>query len=72
MTSFIPRGLLALTWLEIKIYEGKKHQVRHMTAAMGLFTLRLMRVAIGPVNLKDLRVAEWRDLAESEIRALKT
>ena len=42
------------SWLEIKISEGKKRQIRHMTAAVKLFTLRLVRVAIGPIELEDL------------------
>lgn len=65
-----PHGPTA--WLEIKLYEGKKHQVRHMTAAVGLFTLRLVRVGIGPVRLGDLPAGGWRDLGDSEIRALRT
>jgi 23S rRNA pseudouridine2457 synthase len=58
-------------WLEIKLAEGKKHQIRHMTAAVGLFTLRLIRVAIGPVELGNLKVGDWRELSAGEIRSLK-
>ena len=43
------------TWLRIVLREGKKRQIRHMTAAVGLPTLRLVRVAIGPVSLGDLQ-----------------
>ena len=59
------------SWLEIKLREGKKRQIRHMTAAVKLFTLRLVRVAIGPVQLGDLRVGEWRDLIPSELKTLQ-
>jgi len=59
------------TWLEIKLREGKKRQIRHMTAAVGLFTLRIFRVAIGNIQLDDLPVGEWRDLDGSEIRELR-
>jgi 23S rRNA pseudouridine2457 synthase len=63
-----PHGPTA--WLEIRIAEGKKRQVRHMTAAVGLFTLRLVRVAIGPIRLGNLAQGKWRELAKSETRLL--
>ena len=59
------------SWLEIKLREGKKRQIRHMTAAVRLFTLRLMRVAIGPVQLGNLRVGDWRELTEKELKVLQ-
>jgi len=59
------------TWLEIKLREGKKRQIRHMTAAVGLFTLRLIRVAIGAVKLGDLPPGQWRDLTPAELKELK-
>jgi 23S rRNA pseudouridine2457 synthase len=58
-------------WLEIKLREGKKRQIRHMTAAVKLFTLRLVRVAIGPVQLGDLRLGEWRELTRNELKTLQ-
>ncbi|HEY5730202.1 MAG TPA: pseudouridine synthase [Anaerolineales bacterium] len=64
-----PHGPTA--WLEIKLREGKKRQIRHMTAAVGLPTLRLVRVAIGQVNLGDLRSGAWRDLTQNEIEMMK-
>jgi 23S rRNA pseudouridine2457 synthase len=64
-----PHGPTA--WLEIKLREGKKRQIRHMTAAVGLFTLRLVRVAIGSVMLGNLDVGEWRELTVPEVRLLK-
>jgi len=50
-------------WLEIVISEGRNRQVRRMTAAVGLPTLRLVRVAIGPYRLDDLAPGGWRDCA---------
>lgn len=64
-----PHGPTA--WIEIKLSEGKKRQIRHMTAAVGLFTLRLVRVAIGSIKLGDLKPGEWRDLSGNEIELLK-
>src|SRR5690606_2914171 len=49
-------------WLELRIGEGRNRQVRRMTAAVGLPTLRLIRVAIGPWRLGTLQPGEWRPL----------
>lgn len=59
-----PHGPTA--WLEIILHEGKKRQVRHMTAHVGLPTLRLARVAIGPVTLSGLQPGQWRELTRDE------
>lgn len=64
-----PHGPTA--WLEVKLREGKKRQIRHMTAAVGLPTLRLVRVAIGQVRLGDLEPGAWRDLTPDELSSLK-
>ena len=50
------------SWLELVIREGRNRQVRRMTAAVGLPTLRLVRVRIGPWSLDGLPPGEWRDL----------
>lgn len=59
-------------WLEIRLREGKKRQIRHMTAAVGLFTLRLVRVAIGPIRLGDLQPGQWRALTSAERESLNS
>jgi 23S rRNA pseudouridine2457 synthase len=47
-------------WLELVISEGRNRQVRRMTAAVGLPTLRLVRVAVGMHRLDALAPGEWR------------
>jgi 23S rRNA pseudouridine2457 synthase len=54
-------------WLEIILREGLNRQVRRITAAVGHPTLRLVRVAIGPIVLGDLQLGQWRDLTSDEI-----
>ena len=57
-------------WLELTIQEGMNRQVRRMTAAVGHPALRLIRIAIGPVTLGELRVGESRELTATEAAAL--
>jgi 23S rRNA pseudouridine2457 synthase len=49
-------------WLSLKIREGKNRQVRRMTAAVGLPTLRLVRWAVGEWTLEGLAPGEWREV----------
>ena len=53
------RQSIPTTWLELIIREGKNRQVRRMTAAVGLPTLRLVRAAIGPHTLDGLPLGAW-------------
>lgn len=58
-------------WLEVTLNEGKKRQIRHMTAAVGLFTLRIVRVAIGRLEIGQLQPGEFRELTRDEMRILE-
>ena len=51
-------------WLELVIHEGRNRQVRRMTAAVGLPTLRLVRVAVGPHRLDGLQPGRWRQISD--------
>jgi 23S rRNA pseudouridine2605 synthase len=57
-------------WLEIILREGKKRQIRHMTAAIGFPTLRLVRWAIGPLTLDDLKAGDSVPLTRKEVADL--
>ena len=59
------------TWIELVLTEGRNRQVRRMTAAVGHPTLRLIRTAIGDVQLGDLPAGAWRDLTLAELRRLR-
>jgi 23S rRNA pseudouridine2457 synthase len=64
------RSDIETSWLRIVLREGKKRQIRHMTAAVGHPTLRLVRVAIGPLTLRGLAPGEWRDVEGEELAKL--
>ena len=68
-------------WLEITLTEGRNHQIRHMTAAIGFPTLRLVRASIGispeqELTLDKLQPGEWRNVSFQErnilLRLLKS
>ena len=56
------RKTVADSWLELVLREGRNRQVRRMSAAVGLPTLRLVRTAIGPYALDGLAPGAWREL----------
>jgi len=54
------RRRIPTAWIELVIREGRNRQVRRMTAAVGLPTLRLIRWAVGDWTLADLSPGAWR------------
>jgi len=56
------RASIPTAWLELTLFEGKNRQVRRMTAAVGLPTLRLIRYAVGEHTLADLPPGKWREV----------
>jgi 23S rRNA pseudouridine2457 synthase len=64
------RANIPTAWIQVTLHEGKNRQVRRMTAAVGHPTLRLVRIAIGPISLGNLQPGEWRELSAQEVRAL--
>lgn len=70
------RRAIPTAWLELELREGRNRQVRRMTAAVGLPTLRLVRVAIDlkdgqpPLSLEGLEPGQWRPLTPAECRRL--
>lgn len=58
------RAAIPTQWVELVIREGKNRQVRRMTAAVGYPTLRLVRLAIGTLDLRELQLApgQWREV----------
>ena len=56
------RKAIPTSWLEIMLTEGRNRQVRRMTAAVGLPTLRLIRLAVGPWTIEGLAPGTWREI----------
>ena len=58
------------SWIELILTEGKNRQVRHMTSAVGLPALRLIRVAIGSFKLAGIPEGKWRELSNDDKKLL--
>lgn len=59
------RKTIPTSWIELVINEGKNHQVRHMTAAIGYPTLRLIRHRIGQWQIGTLQPGEFCQYTKS-------
>lgn len=61
-----------VSWVQLVLREGRKRQVRRMTAAVGFPTLRLFRAAIGHITVENLETGCWRYLEPKEVESLRT
>jgi 23S rRNA pseudouridine2605 synthase len=59
------------SWLEIVLIEGKNRQIRRMLEALGIEVSRLVRVAIGGLELGDLAKGKFRQLSAAEKAAVE-
>jgi 23S rRNA pseudouridine2457 synthase len=57
-------------WIALELTEGKNHQVRRMTAAVGHPTLRLIRVMIGAFEIGSLEPGQWREVSMEDRRCI--
>ena len=57
------RRHIPTSWLSLTIHEGRNRQVRRMTAAVGLPTLRLVRYAVGEWTIAGLAPGAWREVS---------
>jgi len=64
------RKSVPTAWLRMAISEGMNRQIRRMTAGIGHPTLRLVRMAIGPIHVGSLVPGQWRRLEQTEIQAV--
>jgi 23S rRNA pseudouridine2605 synthase len=59
------------SWVELTIYEGRKHQVKRMLDSIGHPVIKLKRVRFGPLALGELPVGEYRYLTDREANMLR-
>ena len=59
------------SWLEVVLTEGKNRHIRRMLEALGVEVLRLVRVAVGPLQLGELPKGAFRQLTAEEIEKLR-
>jgi 23S rRNA pseudouridine2605 synthase len=72
----LPAGLKRIRegenpWYEVRLFEGRNHQIRLMFKHFGQLVEKLRRVRIGPVELGPLKPGQFRYLTDEEVRKLK-
>jgi len=66
----IPSRRTRHAWLEIRLHQGLRRQIREMCFRIGHPVLRLKRIAYGPLRLGDLPPGRCRELTDAEWRSL--
>lgn len=61
------RKNIPTSWISLSLTEGKNRQVRHMTAAVGFPTLRLVRAKIGKLELDAMQPGDVREVESGEL-----
>ncbi len=59
------------TWIRVIMREGRKRQIREVGKTIGLPVSRIVRIRIGPIQLGNLKLGDWRNLSKGEIENLK-
>ena len=59
------------SWIALVLDEGKNRHIRRLLKALDVEVLRLIRIAIGPLQLGTLAKGQWRYLKESEVQQLR-
>jgi len=72
----LPAGLKLIhaaqnPWYEVRLFEGRNHQIRLMFRHFGLLVEKLRRVRVGPLELGPLKPGGFRHLTEDEIGKLR-
>jgi pseudouridine synthase len=65
------RDSASATFVEITITEGRNRQVRRMIEAVGSRVRKLVRTNIGPIQIGELQIGQWRELKPAEVAALR-
>jgi pseudouridine synthase len=74
--STAPAGLKLLErranpWYEVRLWEGRKNQIRMMFKHFGRLVEKLKRIKIGPLDLGPLKPGQFRYLSPSEVELLR-
>lgn len=56
--------------ISITVHEGKYHQIKRMCEALGILWKKIRRIRIGRLTIGDLKLGEWRELTEEDVKKL--